>query len=480
MGKNKRIIVRDFDATYQAKLWIESKDNNLKMQKTMKGILRTTYLLCNELTLFYSEIFDGIFFLEWGPEEFARILGFEISEQLPITIFAPTNDINKLKLEAEKLKNSSKFAMCFEDNNNNLNEWLYGKRTNNPDAMLSEEYEEWYAIKSAKWLEAMNKNIVKIQDWNEDVVGVKKYFPFEETVEETIRGLKEELPEEVTTIINRVLNMPIENFNNIENNGQIEVVNEINKKKIEITVAQIEDRRAKVLYFIDEMKVSAVNKHIVFWWWNQQYMKTIANKYSASYIMFHSDLDIEKIRDMSDNDKDDHNGNKSDNKDEIHETLLKIGLIPKKVPNGRIVLQNFNISTDKKCLKINGSLLEEVMELTTSTFMQVKKNTERLFSKNSNIDGARIYDVSLMISDILDTSQTYRDRLRNAAIKFLLVGIPSIIMILYDIEIIENSGTQRNIWIILILLLAIPWSEINEILKLKKSKLSASLTLYED
>lgn len=51
----KRIIVRDFDSTYQAKLWIESieKDNsentlnkhNLNIQNTMKGILRTTFLL---------------------------------------------------------------------------------------------------------------------------------------------------------------------------------------------------------------------------------------------------------------------------------------------------------------------------------------------------------------------------------------------------------------------------------------------------
>ena len=112
--------------------------------------------------------------------------------------------------------------------------------------------------------------------------------------------------------------------------------------------------------------------------------------------------------------------------------------------------------------------------------MQVKKNAQRLFDKNNSIDGARIYDVCLMISDIIDTSQTYRDRIRHAGYKFLIVGIPSIFMILYDIEIIQNEGSQRTLWIVLILLLSIPWSEINEIFKLKKSKLSASITLYEE
>ncbi|NLC65757.1 MAG: hypothetical protein GX752_02295 [Clostridium sp.] len=129
---------------------------------------------------------------------------------------------------------------------------------------------------------------------------------------------------------------------------------------------------------------------------------------------------------------------------------------------------------------INGSIIEDVMELTPSTFLQLKNNAKRIFLKDEHIKGGRIYDISLMISDVLDTSQTYRERFKSASIKLFVVGFASIFMILFDLEIIEKIGSFKNLWIVLILLLSIPWSEINDMLKLKKSKLSATITLYEE
>ena len=155
MNEFNRIIIRDYDSTYQAKLWIESveKDqievnlfnkNNLKTQETMKAILRTILLLAGELTFFYSEIFDGIFFLEWGPDEVAKTLGYSMNEKLPIKIYGPTDQWDDLKAFADGLKNSSKLAKCNLSPENSLNKRMYGERTTISGAIDNIEYEEWY------------------------------------------------------------------------------------------------------------------------------------------------------------------------------------------------------------------------------------------------------------------------------------------------------------------------------------------------
>ncbi|NLC65758.1 MAG: hypothetical protein GX752_02300 [Clostridium sp.] len=310
----KRIIVRDFDSTYQAKLWIESieKDNsentlnkhNLNIQNTMKGILRTTFLLTDELSIFYSEIFDGIFFLEWGPQEVARILGYEENEKLPITIFAPTSDITQLKDKASFLKNSSKFSKCFVDNDNSLNEWMYGKRSPSKCAISIEDYEKWYHDQSSKWFLAIEKGLIKVKDWNDAKNGVDKIFPFERITRDSVEHLNN-LPKELTTHINMILNLPSTSTNErqnirseiinlaigVKNNRDNLFLKKYSSLNLGVYVDIVQDERANVLYFIDNISDNAQLRYLLFWWWNQLYMKAIAQKYHASYITFNSSLD---------------------------------------------------------------------------------------------------------------------------------------------------------------------------------------------
>lgn len=435
------------------------------------------------MSIFYSEIFDGIFFLEWGPQEVARILGYEENEKLPITIFAPTSDITQLKDKASFLKNSSKFSKCFVDNDNSLNEWMYGKRSPSKCAISIEDYEKWCHDQSSKWFLAIEKGLIKVKDWNDAKNGVDKIFPFERITRDSVEHLKN-LPKELTTHINMILNLPSTATNErqnirseiinlaigVKNNRDNLFLKKYSSLNLGVYVDIVQDQRANVLYFIDNISDNAQLRYLLFWWWNQLYMKAIAQKYHASYITFNSSLDNVLLF-------------KNDNDSELFlskEILLSLGLLPKNVSNMKLNLQKFSFFDKKEAIMINGSIIEDVMELTPSTFLQLKNNAKRIFLKDKHIKGGRIYDISLMISDVLDTSQTYRERFKSASIKLFVVGFASIFMILFDLEIIEKIGTFKNLWIVLILLLSIPWSEINDMLKLKKSKLSATITLYEE
>lgn len=486
MNEFNRIIIRDYDSTYQAKLWIESveKDqieenflnkNNLKVQETMKAILRTILLLAGELTFFYSEIFDGIFFLEWGPDEVAKTLGYSINDKLPIKIYGPTDQFYDLKAFADGLKNSSKLAKCYVNPENSLNKWMYGERTIINGAIDNIEYEEWYEEKSIKWIEAIKEGRIELLSWSTDLANVKKDFAFKEMMEESVSKL-DNLPIQISTLINMILNLPDDKrtsnvecigfAKNIKAGVEDEFFNKCNQKEIAITGDQIEDKRAKVLYFIDHVSEDSATKYLVYWWWNQQYMKTIANKYYASYVIFNSD---------------EWNKLPANTEYDLEDIAIKLGLKHKKVSKWKILLQNFNISIkNRNSLVISGNILEDIMDLTPSSFLQLQKNIKRAFPHNSKINGSKIYDISLIISDVLNVSQTYRDRLRGAFKKLMFVTVSSSILLLYDAQVLKKQGLYLYIWLVILLIVSIPWSELHDMIKLRKSNLSASITLYEE
>ena len=120
------------------------------------------------------------------------------------------------------------------------------------------------------------------------------------------------------------------------------------------------------------------------------------------------------------------------------------------------------------------------MDLTPSSFLQLQKNIKRAFPHNSKINGSKIYDISLIISDVLNVSQTYRDRLRGAFKKLMFVIVSSSILLLYDAQVLKKQGLYLYIWLVILLIVSIPWSELHDMIKLRKSNLSASITLYEE
>lgn len=461
--KTKRTIIRDFDAVYQAKLWLEDKQNDgsLDINNAMKGILRMTYLTTNQLTFFYAEVFDGIFLLDWGPDEIAEILGLPEKSPIPITIYSPETEIAKLKKIIETKKISSKFAYCGHDERNSINNWLFGEVDLGENRKSDAEFESWYQVKRNKWLEAIESERVELIDWT-----MEKEFDLDSVVKESIQKMNK-LPSNIVKVIDGVLNV-----SGLESNNQ--PVNKYNyapknKNNIKIHRNKLEDRRAIVLDFIDRLKVDNQLKFLVFWWWNNLYMKAIANKYDASYISFYPNVELETFMKNNKNDPAFEKTMK-----DIFETLE---LQAPKLSRFRQFMQNINISQPKnKTLVINGSILEDVMQLTSSSFGQVKINIESIFKEETGLSGAKIYDISYIISSFLDRSTTYRSDLRSARFKLMVIGIPSIFVIFYESGYLLTHSVFKVIWILSVVSLALPWKELNDITRLRKSNLSATIT----
>lgn len=490
VGAN-RILIRDFDATYQAKLWIDhhekdlkeknrEKLNNQEAQNIMKAILRATLLLAGELTFFYSEVFDGIFLLEWGPDEVAKFLGYSGADNMPITIIGPTNKVEELKEKASNLKNSTRHCQCGKNEESRLDQWMYGERSIDPDSMDHATYERWYEEKSAKWFQAIEDGKVNLVNWSTDLEQVEATFDLKKPITESLKKMGK-LPLEITRLMNMVLNIPTDRITNKEEsiafaeriNQHLEkdFYEECNTHELFINVEKIEDKRASVLYFIDELNVDLTTKHLVYWWWNKQYMLTIANKYHASYLSFHAEFnitDIENIQWASHYD--------------VDEVATKLGLKYKEISNWDLQSQNLSAmlnTTSRKNLLIGGNILDDIMDLTPDTFLQLKNNMERPHIKSNQVTASKIYDISLMISETIDIATTYRNRLKNAIGKLMFIIVSSTIISLFDSEILEKKGIHFYLWGITILLVTLPWAEINEMLALRKCRLSASIKLYD-
>lgn len=465
--KTKRTIIRDFDAVYQAKLWLEDRNNDesLDINNAMKGILRITYLTTNQLTFFYAEIFDGIFLLDWGPDGIAEILGLPENSPLPITIFSPETEIERLKKQIETKKVSSKFAFCGHDEESSINRWLFGEVEVGNYRKDEKEFEAWYEEKRDKWLEAIEDGRVKLVDWH-----MEREFDLDMVVKDNIKKMKT-LPSNIVKTINDVLNIS----DDMPNNHVLKTDNYAPKNKNNITIhrKKIVDTRAAVLEYIDELKVDHQIKFLVFWWWNNLYTKAIANKYNASYITFYPNVDLEKFMKNNENDPDFEKNMK--------EIFLRLELQAPKISRFKLLKQNLSFSPAvNKTLLINGRILEDVMRLTSHSFSQMKINVDYLFKEEKGLSGAKIYDISYIISGFLDRSNTYRSNLRSARLKFMVIGIPSIFVLFYESGFLLTHSIFKVIWIVSIVSLAIPWKEVNEMMRLRKSNLSATITEVEE
>lgn len=78
------IIVTNFDSVAQARVWRE-KGADAAIEQ-MVAMLRTAVLLGENLQLDRNQVFDGVFFLALGPDRIAAELGLPPGAPLPITI----------------------------------------------------------------------------------------------------------------------------------------------------------------------------------------------------------------------------------------------------------------------------------------------------------------------------------------------------------------------------------------------------------
>lgn len=84
MTVDQRIVVSDFDAVHQADVW-----RRLGAQQAIVRLvsaLRTAILLGDVLTIDRNQLFDGIFFLSLGPHGIAAALGLAMHDPLPIVV----------------------------------------------------------------------------------------------------------------------------------------------------------------------------------------------------------------------------------------------------------------------------------------------------------------------------------------------------------------------------------------------------------
>lgn len=78
------ILVSDFDAVHQASMW--RRYGAKEATRRLVSVLRTAILLGEELTIDRNQLFDGIFFLALGPAGVANALGLAPDDPLPITV----------------------------------------------------------------------------------------------------------------------------------------------------------------------------------------------------------------------------------------------------------------------------------------------------------------------------------------------------------------------------------------------------------
>lgn len=81
---HRRIYVSDFDSVHQASDW--RRLGAAQATNRLISVLRTAILLGDELVIDRNQLFDGIFFLSLRPEGVAAALGYDSSAKLPIVV----------------------------------------------------------------------------------------------------------------------------------------------------------------------------------------------------------------------------------------------------------------------------------------------------------------------------------------------------------------------------------------------------------
>ena len=79
-----RIRVTNFDPLQQAQVWLSRGPE--KATRVLTAMLRTAILLGEELVIDRNDLLDGIYFLSLGPEGIAHSLGLTTGATLPITL----------------------------------------------------------------------------------------------------------------------------------------------------------------------------------------------------------------------------------------------------------------------------------------------------------------------------------------------------------------------------------------------------------
>ncbi|MDO5048593.1 MAG: hypothetical protein Q4D87_01755 [Actinomycetaceae bacterium] len=84
VAKPRQIQVAEFDSVRQASMW--RRHGAAEATRRLTAVLRTAILLGDELTIDRNQLLDGIYFLALGPQGIARELGLSPDSILPIKV----------------------------------------------------------------------------------------------------------------------------------------------------------------------------------------------------------------------------------------------------------------------------------------------------------------------------------------------------------------------------------------------------------
>lgn len=438
------VIVYDFDSLVQAQDWLRHPQT---AKKEFLAKLRTAILLSGNLTLFYANIFDGILFLQFTPQELAEQLGCLPSEPLPFTVYGPSTQVAPL-YEAVQALGANSCRLAYGLQVQDL-DWLYPSHqpANNP---APQDFESWYQARVALWLQAIETGRLSLKSWRQ------AHFPMQQVLQKAVQSIQS-LPESTHhLILTLCLAQEVQDDNSIcQAHQALQGSSKIQLALSKLRIPQdVIAKRLRALQLIHRLGTTPQEKLVVFTWWNAAYTRTIARLYQADYINFGSFL--------------------TDNERRDQEMMTPLGLSPKR----HHVLTRYFRPLESSSLVITGSILSDMTKLSAFNYAQLRINAREFFQAQTRpLNPNSMRDLALMVGDSLPEFQSFNRKRLIVYSKFLLIAILATLSVLYELNVLENGSW---LGIATICLLAVPWDELQDLLAIHQTQSASQLTFMED
>lgn len=510
----EQIFVYDFENTIQTERWIKSsnlrvnhENQNLSNTKQLEELLeefvaqlRLTLLFTDNIILSYADLFDGILFLILGPTLISELLGFStnhkvypdisskellsqmnsrnIYSRLPITVIGPAKDLEQDK-NLDQLKDrvynhleaSTKQALksLTKSESDFIYNWMVADYRNPVDI---NNIDEFIRCLKDEWFNAILDGRIVYKNWDrEDVCFNNVFCPI----------FKKNMDYELDLLRANLKQYPLNSQERIESIRLINVISqfgeeddlseyigkEVLSKSVETSlrtnaVSEPNTKRKDILNYIDKCSVSDNAKYLVFSWWNNIYIKTIADKYRTPFLKF-----------------------SSFNVDDIQERFNKNDLLAFRIQSSKIS-SNKNKNNRKvntiRSVQIPGILIETMMNISTPLYSQIRQNVHRVLNKEKNgLSNEKIFDISLLANDYLSEYKTKKQRWKEAFTPLFNTLVLGVMLFLFESGLLNNrTRIGFIIWIIILAISSIPFDKIKTIVNIRRKEISATLVIDYD
>lgn len=486
-SKPRQIQVADFDSVRQASMW--RQHGSVEASKRLVAVLRTAILLGDVLTIDRNQLFDGIFFLSLGPRGIARELGLSPGSVLPLKVKcqpespSDANDENKshmrrvpamrgregddfvnVDLQLEKVRapeflkaSSARMAtmadaapndwLCAEIGEN----WVRGAGlTNFAIELADNRIEELIARAQEEWAQAIVQGQVAVDRWDRgagkgtlDVPGVLNETFAEIAGETEPRPLAEFLLQQESNFRKAVTNNVFHWMTDAEDDFE---TRERSPQAVTTNTTWSEARMAMDM-------------------WSRAYYRAIANQDGAMYLSFYDNSFASDAEDLAG----------------------EYGLTLESRSRFQRVKDRSFRSRRAETIRVEGEILDHMLVIAPPVFAQLYPLT-RETARRLIRDGEQqaMFDMAYAAREAVSAPETHSRRkfvtlMRVATMTLLAVVIAGLGLMP---EFTNLSVGARVFSVVLAGILGVvaglPWDDFAELLSLRKSAMTATLTMSNE